>query len=110
MEVVIVFITNVMIFGRFGLRMDNDDLKYYPLILQLFVEVVDILTSLEYRECDRACLGEHGYITHTIIAYPFNIFSLFTKGAKNLNAITHVKVRSDLDMTLFKIPIMNQRK
>ena len=52
MDDVIAFIANVIIFGRFEVWIDNDDLKSYLFILQLLVKAVEILSSSEYRDCD----------------------------------------------------------
>ena len=87
--------------------MDIDDVQSHPFVPQLHVEVVDILSSAEYREFDEKFVGGHKFMTHTLITYVFNIFSLFVKAAKTPAITRHAKACNELKPGYLRIPIMN---
>ena len=90
--------------------MDIDDVKSYPFVLQLLVEVADILSSAEYREFDGKFGGGHEFMAHTFIAYVFNIFSLFVETAKTPAVTRHPKACNELKSEYLKMPMMIQKK
>ena len=90
--------------------MDIDDTKSYPFVLQLLVEVADILSSAEYREFDGKFGGGQEFMAHTLIAYVFNIFSLFVKTTKTPAVTRHAKACNELNPEYLKMPVMIQKK
>ena len=106
---VLTFIANVMVFVRFWVRMDANDPKSYPFVIQPFVDVADILSSVEYREFDWKFLGGHEYMAHTLIIY-FNISSLFVRVAKVPAVIRHTKVTNEVGMTHLRMSVMIHKK
>ena len=107
---VLCLISNLFVFTRFWVRMDIDDTKSYLFILQLLVEVADILSSVEYRDFDGKSGGGHEFMAHTLIAYVFNIFSLFVKTAKTPAVTRHARACNELKPEYLKMPVMIQKK
>ena len=107
---VLCLISNLFVFTRFWVRMDIDDTKSYPFVLQLLVEVADILSSAEYRDFDGKFGGGHEFMAHTLIAYVFNIFSLFVKTAKTPAVTRHARACNEMKPEHLKMPIMIQKK
>ena len=107
---VLCLISNLFVFTRFWVRMDIDDIKSYTFVLQLLVEVADILSSAEYREFDGKFGGGHEFMAHTLIAYVFNIFSLFVKTTKTPAVTRHAKACNELNPEYLKMPVMIQKK
>ena len=106
---VLCLISNLFVFTRFWVRMDIDDVRSYPFVFQLLVEVVDILSFAEYRKFDGKFGGGHEFMAHTLIACVFDIFSLFVKTAKTPAITCHVKACNELKPEYLKMPVMIQK-
>ena len=100
----------MFVFTRFWVRMGIDDVKSYPFVLQLLVEVADILSSAEYREFDEKFGGGHEFMAHILIADVFNIFSLFVKTTKTPAVTRHAKAYNELMPEYLKMPMMIQKR
>ena len=108
---VIAFIANTVCFGRCLVKMVEGDERIFPFVLQLFIQVVDVLSFASYREFDRKFnTGGHEYMAHTLIAYLFNILSLFIKHAKLPKSVRRVKHDDSVDPQCFHAPVMIQQK
>ena len=107
---VLCLISNLFVFTRFWVRMNIDDVKSYPFVPQLLVEVADILSSAKYRDFDGKFGGGHEFMAHTLIAYVFNIFSLFVKTAKTPAVTRHAKACNELKPEYLEMPMMIQKK
>ena len=107
---ILYLIANLFVFTRFWTRMDINDVQSYPFVLQLLVEVTDILLSVEYRDFDGNFIGGHEFMVHTLIAYVFNIFSLFVKAAKTPVVTRHAKACNELKPNYLRMPVMIQKK
>ena len=90
--------------------MDIDDVQSYQFVLQLLVEVADIISSAEYRDFDGNFGGGHEFMAHTLIAYVFNIFSLFVKTAKTPVVTRHTKACNELQPKYLKILVLIQKR
>ena len=111
MEDVIAFITNTVCFGRFWVQMTECDENTYPFVLQLFISVADVLSSATYREFDgKFKTGGHEYLSHTLIAYMFNIFSLFVTHAKLPKVVRRVKHDGSMDPQCFRMLVTIHKK
>ena len=95
---VLTFLANVFVFSHFWVRMDIDETTSYPFVVQLLVEVVDILSSVEYRKFTGKFVGGYENMSHTLIAYVFKILSLFVKAAKTPVVTRHTKACNVLEM------------
>ena len=107
---VLCLISNLFVFARFWVRMNIDDTKSYPFVLQLLVEVADILLSAEYRDFFGKFGGGHEFMAHTLIADVFGIFSLFVKAAKTPAVTRHARACNGLKPEYLKMPVMIQKK
>ena len=98
-----------MVFARFWVKMDANDDTSQPLIIQMLVEIVDLLSSPEYRALDDKLKDETIFMTHTLISYIFNMFSIFVKMAKNPHVIRKFKVENTINPKEVKIAIIMQK-
>ena len=105
----ITFIANIMVFARFWVKIDANDDTSQPLIIQMLVEIVDLLSSPEYRALDEKLKDETIFMTHTLISYIFNMFSVFVKMAKNPHVIRKFKVENTINPKEVKIAIIMQK-
>ena len=103
---VIALIANLFAFTRFWVRMDINDLESYPFVLQLLVEIANVISTREYRKLDDSFVGGHEFMAHTLIAYVFNIFSLFVKAAKTPAVTRQVRDTNTMKVETVKMPIM----
>ena len=107
---VLCLIANLFVFSRFWIRMDIDSVQLYPFALHLLVEVVDILSSVEYRNSDGKFVGGHDFMSRTLMVYVFNIFSLFVKAVKTPAVARHANACNKLKSDYLRMPIMIQQK
>ena len=103
LEDVITFITNIVIYARFWIKMDNDT---QPLLIQLISEVADFLSSSEYKSFHEKFKKCKEFMTHTLITYIFNIASIFIKMAKTPQVIRKFKVSNIVDHKEVKMVIL----
>ena len=90
---VITFIANIFVFARYWTKMDEDS-STHPLVLQMINEIADFISASEFRTFYDAHKHSANWIPHTLIAYIFNIFSIFVKAAKNPTVIRKYKVKN----------------
>ena len=88
---VLAFCGNFIIFARFWSKVDQDSHKQ-PLLVQLFTEVADQISSSEFKRFFENHKNEKPYLAHTMIAYLFNISSIFIKMSKNPNVVRRFKM------------------
>ena len=100
---VIAFISNIVIFARYFVKMSKDDKEEQPYFVQLIIEVADFLSSAEYMNFHDKFKRGTTYMPHTLITYIFNIFSIFIKMAKNPKVIRKFKVENIIDPKEIKI-------
>ena len=104
----ITFIANIIVFTRFWVEMDINDDTSQALIIQMFVEIVDLISSPEYRAPDDKLKDETIFMTHTLISYIFNMFSVFVKMAKNPHVIRKFMVENTINPKEVTIAIIMQ--
>ena len=69
--------------------------------------MLDVLLSATYSDFnEKFKTGGHEYMAQTLIAYMFNILSLFLPHAKLLNVVRRVKHIGTMDPQCFRIPMM----
>ena len=100
---VIAFISNIVIFARYFVKMSKDEKEEQPYFIQLIIEVADFLSSAEYMNFHDKFKKGVTYMPHTLITYIFNIFSVFIKMAKNPKVIRKFKVENIIDPKEIKI-------
>ena len=100
---VIAFISNIIVFARYFVKMSKDDKDEQPYFIQLIIEMADFLSSAEYMKFHEQFKKGTPYMPHTLITYIFNIFSIFIKMAKNPKVIRKFKVENIIDPKEIKI-------
>ena len=100
---VIAFISNIIIFARYFVKMSKDNKDEQPYFIQLIIEMADFLSSAEYMKFHEQFKKGTVYMPHTLITYIFNIFSIFIKMAKNPKVIRKFKVENIIDSKEIKI-------
>lgn len=93
---VISFISNIMIFARFWVKISNED-HDMPLVLQMLMEIADMLSASNFLSFYDKHINIAPFISHTLITYVFNIFSIFIKMAKNPHAVRRFKIENTID-------------
>ena len=96
LEDVIAFISNIVTFSRFWI-------KDQPYVIDLLTEIADYLSSAEYKIFDNKFNGTRKYMAHTLIAYIFNIFSIFVKTAKNPKIGRKFQIENTIDKNQVKL-------
>ena len=76
------YIANIVVFARFWVKME-DDPSSQPTMLQMLIEIVDFVSTSDYETFHETHSSSKNYMPHTLIAYAFNITSIFVKMAKN---------------------------
>ena len=102
---VLAFCGNFMIFARFWSKFDTDSHKQ-PLLVQLFGEVADQISSSEFKRFFDNHKNEKSYLAHTIIAYLFNISSIFIKMSKNPNVVRKFKIEQVMQQDEVRMALM----
>ena len=85
----LVFITNVIVLGRFLL---NIKLNNAPTILNILMDVADFISSIEYNFFDGNYKKSTKFMTHTSVVCIFIIFVVSIKAAKYSNMFREFKV------------------
>ena len=106
MEDVLAFIANIIVFVRFWVKMDLNKGDQQPLLVQLFMELSDFLSSSEFVQFNEKFKATKIYMPHTLITYIFNIFSIFIKMAKNPHVVCKFKIENTIDAKEVKIAKM----
>ena len=96
LEDVIAFISNIIAFTRFWVKMWDENNDDHPMVIEMFLKIVDFLSSAEYRKFDDKFSEMAPYMYHTLVSYIFNIFSSFVRIAKNPNTIRKFKVENKI--------------
>ena len=96
LEDVITFIANIFVFARFWIKMEEDPATH-PLVIQMINEVADLISASDFREFYESHKKASNWIPHTIVAYIFNIFSIFVKAAKNPNTVRRFKIENTIN-------------
>ena len=65
----------------------SEEATSQPTFIQILVEVADYLSTSEYKLFNEKHIASKAYMPHTLIAYLFNIISVFVKMGKNRKAI-----------------------
>ena len=102
----IAFCANIVALSRFLAKMDEKDDSSQPLIVQMILEIADVVSAAEYKKFEEKHKGEVLYMTHTLITYVFNIFSVFIKMAKNPTVVRKFKIDNTIDPKGVKIALM----
>ena len=68
-----------------------------------------MVSVAEYKKFDDKHKDDIVYMTHTLITYVFNIFSIFVKMAKNPNIVRKFKINNNIDPKGVKIALMMHR-
>ena len=76
------YIANIVVFARFWVKMD-DEPSSQPTVLQMLIEIADYVSTSDYESFHETHASTKNYMPHTLIAYAFNITSVFVKMAKN---------------------------
>ena len=79
---VIIFITNVVAFARDCVKI-NEEPSSQPTLIQIFVSVVDIISTFDFKNFSNKHISSKPFIPHTLITYLFNIAFIFIKMAKD---------------------------
>ena len=95
---VVSFISNIIAFTRFWVKMWEDDHDDHPMVIEMFLKVADFLSSAEYRKFDEKFSQTAPYMYHTLVCYIFNIFSSYVKIAKNPNVVRKFKVENKISV------------
>jgi hypothetical protein len=90
-EDVISFIANIFVFARFWVKMEEDS-STHPLVIQIINEVADLISSSDFREFYEVHKATANWTPHTLVAYLFNIFSIFVKAAKKTHTVRRFNV------------------
>ena len=80
------FIAHIVVFARFWVKM-SEETTSQPTFIQILVEVADYISTSEYKLFNEKHIATKAYMPHTLIAYLFNIISVFVKMGKNRKAI-----------------------
>ena len=96
LEDVTAFIANIIVFARYWVKMEDDE-KNQPLVIQMISEVADFLSSSEYKSFHEMFKNKKVFMPHTLIAFIFNIVSVFVKMAKNPHVSRKFKVENLID-------------
>ena len=102
---VIAFIANIVVYARFWIKME-DDTSIQPMLIQLISEVADFLSSSEYKSFHDKFKGSKVFMLHTLIAYIFNIASIFIKMAKTPQVTRKFKVDNTVDHKEVRMAVM----
>ena len=68
---VIAFISNIIIFARYFVKMSKVDKDEQPYIIKLIIDVADFLSSAEYMNFHDKFKKGTTYMPHTVISYIF---------------------------------------
>ena len=82
-EHVLNFIANIVVFARFWVKMTEESTSQ-PTFVQILVEVADYISTSEYKYSNEQHIATKVYMSHTLIAYLFNIISVFVKMGKTV--------------------------
>ena len=93
---VIQFIANVVVFGRYWVKMDQET-STQPLIIQMIIEIADYISTSDYEYFHENHISSKKYMPHALVAYIFNINAVFVKMAKNPTMIRKFKVDNTID-------------
>ena len=91
LEDVITFIANIVTFAKFWV-------KEQPFVIQMLEELADFISSSEYVSFNAKFKDTKNYMSHTLISYIFNIFSLFVKMAKNPKITRKYQITNMIDI------------
>ena len=97
---VICFIANIIAMGRFWVKVTD---KESPMVLNNFMDNIDLIYLAEYRSFDDKFKGSTKYMAHTLAVYIFNIFALFVKTAKTQKVIREFQVSIKIKFRHLKI-------
>ena len=98
LEDVIAFISNIIAFTRFWVKMWEENNNDHPMVIEMFLKIVDFLSSAEYRKFDDKFSQIAPHMYHTLVCYVFNIFSSFVRIAKNPNIVRKFKVENKISV------------
>ena len=101
---VISFISNIIAFTRFWVKMWDDNNDDHPLVIEMIMRIADCLSSSEYRRFDDRFHQTAPYMYHTLVCYIFNIFSSFVKLAKNPNIVRKLKIENKISVKDIQTP------
>jgi len=102
----IAFCANIIALSRFLVKTNEKDDSSQPLIVQMILEIADVVSAAEYRKFEDKHKDEVLYMTHTLITYVFNIFSVFIWMAKNPTVVRKFKIDNAIDPKGVKIALM----
>ena len=71
---VLTFISNIIVFARFWVKIDKDDMNEMPYIIQMLIEIADFLSSSEYLTFDSKYKKSNKYMSHTLVSYILTFF------------------------------------
>ena len=94
---ILAFISNIIVYARFRVKIDKEDTNEMPYIIQMLVIITDFLSSIEYVTFDNKYRKNCKYMSHTLVSYMFNIFSIFVKMAKNPHVVRKFKISNTID-------------
>jgi len=100
---VVTFIANIIVFARFWVKFSDTNSNDVPLVIQMITEIADFLTSSDYVIFDERHKAIAPYMYHTLVGYIFNIFSKFTKMAKNPHIVRKLKIENTIDVKEIKL-------
>ena len=90
------FISNIIAFARFWIKM-SDDPHDQPALITTLIEISDYISASEFHSFASRHISTRPYIPHTIISYVYNIISIYVTMAKNPKTIRKLKYDNDID-------------
>ena len=100
LEDVICFIVNIIAMGRFWVKVNDEESL---MVLNCCMDIVDIISSAEYRSFDNKYKGSTKCVAHTLVVYIFNIFAVFVKAAKTQKVIQEFQVSNEIKFRYLRI-------
>ena len=70
---VVNFIANFVVFARYWIKM-TDETTTQPTIVQILIEVIDYISSSDYKTFNEKHITAKAYMPHTLIAYLSRIY------------------------------------
>ena len=93
MEDVICFIANIIAMGRFWVKVNDEE---SPMVLNIYIDIADIISSAKYRSFDDKYKGSTKYMAHTLVVYILNIFAVFVKAANTQKVIREFQLSNEI--------------
>ena len=104
---VLTLIANIVVLEQYWINIETkNEYTSYSYILKLLIELVDTLSSAEFREIRNKFKSVCSFMAHTLISYIFDLFLQFVRLAQNSHVIREVNTSNNIPLEYIETSLM----